>query len=143
MPRNATLNSKITSILKTLGIIYTDEHGNAIPVKIGKLTEVAPLHSKVKLRLYLEMMGEGGIPFYQIIGVITEPLAPGEVVDLKLKAEFNDRSGKKQIWINEIDFEQVRVIIPTGHKSIVVRPTEKTVNKNGKTKEGFGNYFFD
>ncbi len=144
MPRKTAdpLNSAISAILSSVGISYTGEEGNPIPVKSGKLLNMAPLHSKVKTRLYVELMGEGGVPYYHIVGVITEPMHAEEVVDMKLKAEFNDRKGVKQIWVNEEDFEQVRVIIPSSQKTLTYKTTDPDDRKKKKyPEEGFTNIF--
>ncbi|HEX3074343.1 MAG TPA: hypothetical protein VHP30_12090 [Ignavibacteriales bacterium] len=144
MPRKTseTLSGAISAILSSVGISYTSESGSPIPVKSGKLLNMAPLHSKVKTRLYVELMGEGGVPYYHIIGVITDQMNPDEVVDMKLKAEFNDRKGVKQVWVNEEDFEQVRVIIPSSQKVLTFKTTEPEERKKKKyPEEGFTNIF--
>lgn len=80
----------------------------------GKLEELLPLHSNAVTRLYIEMIAEGGVPSYKILGVITSPLPDCQVTGMRLKAEYTDKEGKlRQIWINNQDYNDIRVIIPT------------------------------
>ena len=108
------LNEIIREICSTVSISHTDSSGITMPVKYGKLDEIQPLHSKAVTRLYLEFIAPGGAPTYKILGVITSKLYPEQVTGMRLKESYTDKDGKyRQVWINESDFNNVRVIIPT------------------------------
>lgn len=108
------LNELLQEICSTISIRYINASGASLPVKYGKLDDLLPVHSTVVTRLYLEMIAEGGVPSYKILGVITSHLTDDQVTGMRLKAEYNDKEGKlRQIWINNQDFNNIRVIIPT------------------------------
>ena len=104
----------ITEILSTISIRYISNTGNILPVKYDRLAELLPIHSKVTSRIYIEQLGCGGVPSFKIIGVITTKTLPEEVTGMTLTAEYTDKEGcYRQIWINNTDLKNVRVIIPT------------------------------
>jgi len=108
------LNELLKEICSTISIRYINASGASLPVKYGKLDDLLPLHSNAETRLYLEMISEGGVPSYKILGVITSRLQMDQVTGMHLKAEYTDKEGKlRQIWINNQDYNNVRVIIPT------------------------------
>ncbi len=108
------INELVREICSTISIRYINASGTSLPVKHGKLDDLLPVHSTVVTRLYLELITEGGVPSYKILGVITSRLTDDQVTGMRLKAEYTDNEGYlRQIWINNQDYNNVRVIIPT------------------------------
>jgi hypothetical protein len=101
-------------MLSSIAISYIDESSELIPVSFGRLEYLFPIHSKVITRIFVAFVNQGGVPNIRILGVISEVLKNSEVMNLKLCGEYTDAVGKdRQIWINETEFERVRITIPT------------------------------
>ena len=113
MTLKQNLNNILTQIFSTLSITFTDDDGISLPVKLEKLENIAPAHPKVIDRIYLEFMQSDGSPYYHILGAITEPINPDEVLGMDLFGEFTSNNIIQQIWLNKETKQNVRVILPS------------------------------
>jgi hypothetical protein len=129
----------VKNILNKTGIFYK-ENGFIFEVSYDQLLWEGPMHSKAICRIYIEKMEENGGSFIKIIGAITEPLKKHEVVNMSLVDQYYDKKERKyQVWINNDDIENVKVLIPRGFKATKKSglPTLKTKKKNQKVVESY------
>lgn len=133
------ISEVIDSILNKAGVFYK-ENGFLLDVLYDPLLWEGPMHSKGITRIFIEKMEEGGGSFIKILGAITEPLKKYEVIDMTLVEEYYDKKGRKyQIWINDDEVENIKVLIPKGFKATKNSglPTIKTKKKNQKMAENY------
>lgn len=129
----------VNDILNKAGIFYKEE-GYLFEVYYDPLIWEGPLHSKALCRIFIEKMEENGGSFIKIIGAITEPLKKHEVMEMALVEEYFDKKERKyQIWINENEVDNVKIIIPKGFRATRKSglPTLKTKKKNQKIAESY------
>lgn len=124
----------IEDIMYSISISHKNDDGVYVPVKMGELLEVAPLQEKIITRLYTEGISQGGTPTIRVVGVISYPLRNYEVSDMLIAGEYHSQDyGRVQIWINETEFLNIRVIIPT-HNAPVEEQIEGLITKQKRDR---------